>query len=183
MAWRYREGEWVWNKSVFIPSFTLYLSLPSYTFLRLLSSYTFLLFSFQYLNSSSSSTVHAAYFSVCVHVVCHSAGHKAFWCMIQHTFHYQSAKSDPAFNLFITKLTDPCLKQAAIWSVFQQAHFTPTITKKIQKTVKNAGEIDAMFGVPSGREGHLRLSELYVREWLRPLMDRGHTALIGVITE
>ncbi len=49
----------------------------------------------------------------------------------------------PAFNLFITKLTDPCLKQAIIWSVHQHAHFTPSSTNPLnqqqQKPVKNTG--------------------------------------------
>lgn len=170
MVWRYREGEWVWNKSVFFPSFTFYLSLSSYTFLRLFSSYTFLLFSSQYLNFSSSFTS-LFVFALCA--VQRAVKHSDVWYITLFIIRAQSLI--PAFNLFITKLTDPCLKQAAIWSVHQHAHFTPTITNPLKKTTTETCQehrgIIAMFGVRSWREGHFRLSELYMREWLRPLMD------------
>lgn len=168
----------LYSTSLFLPTLSWGFCLPT----------LFSLFSSQYLNSSSSFTVDAAYFpqlSVCIPVVCLSTGHKAFWCMIHHTFHYLSTKSDPGFqpihyqtNWSLSKTSRHLICAPAC--SFHAHHHKPT---KKQKSVKNAGEIDTMFGVRSWREGHLRLSELYMREWLRTLMERGHAALIGVITE
>lgn len=123
---------------------------------------------------------------ICVSPLCAiGLGHKAFWYMIHHTFHYQSTKCDSGFqpihfqtNWSLCKTS--CHLICAPACSFHTHHHKPI---KKQKSDKNAGEIDTMFGVCSWREGHLRLSELYMREWLRPLMDHGHAALIGVITE
>lgn len=167
------EGEWVWNKSVFFPSFAFYLPLSSYTYFRpfFFSFLQSLIVLIQYLNSSSTFT----------RVFC-AIKHCDVWYITLFIITAHKVWS----RLFITKLTHPCLKQAAIWSV--RWHFTSTTTKALLKTTKTKGcqecsRINAMFGVCSWREGHLRLSELYMREWLRPLMDCGRAALIGVITE
>lgn len=194
MVWRYREGEWVWNKSAFVPSFTLYLSLSSYTFLRLLSSYTFLLFSSQYLNSSSSFTVHAAYFqqsSVCVLVVCRSAGHKAFWCMIHHTFHYQSTKSDPAFkpihyqtNWSLSKTS--CHLICAPACSFHTHHHKPTKINTTKACQECRGNRRNVWCLPPARGSfeafrivHERVTQTINGPWMHGF-DRGHYGVTPV---